>query len=81
MSEDSNEINSAIAGQLLSSWLPFGPLRKFIFFAVIIVAVCELTFGKGEWYGFLLIFIACIMSPRVIGGIAYFVGKISRGIR
>lgn len=81
MSEDSNEINAAIAGQILSSWLPSGPLRKFIFFAAIIVAICEFIFGNGEWYGFLLIFISCIMSPKFIGGIAYCVGKISRGTR
>lgn len=81
MSEDSNEINAAIAGQLLSSWLPSGSLRKIIFFAAIVVAVYEFIFSNGKWYGFIFIFIACIMSPRVVGSVAYFLGKISRGIR
>lgn len=81
MNEDSNEINAAIAGQLLSSWLPSGLLRKFIFFTVIIVAMYEFIFANGKWYGFFLILIACIMSPRVVGGIAYFLGKISRGVK
>ena len=77
MNEDENEINAAIAGQLLSSWLPSGLLRRCIFLAAIAVGFYGIIFDGGAWYGFLFILIACVMSPRIVGWIAYFSGKIS----
>ena len=73
-----NEDNTdaALAGQVMSSWLPVGLVRKVIFFTLIFFAVIGIA-KDSHWYHFLYIMIAAIMSPRVVGELAYFIGKLS----
>ena len=73
-----NEENTeaALAGQVMSAWLPVGLIRKLVFFTLLFFAAIGVA-TDFQWYHFLLIMFATIMSPRVVGEIAYFLGKLS----
>jgi hypothetical protein len=73
--KNDDDIQAALAGQLLSSWLPIGVIRKLIFLTLLIFAVIGIA-TEPQWYHFLSILIALIFSPRVVGEITYALGKI-----
>jgi hypothetical protein len=75
MNTDEN-IESALAGQVMSAWLPIGLIRKLVFFTLLLFSAIGIA-TESHWYHFLLIMIAAIMSPRLVGEIAYFFGKLS----
>lgn len=68
------EIKSAIAGQILSSWLPYGSGRKIVFFAFIVIGTYGLL-GFGSGYLTIAYLGAAFMSPRVVGEVAYRLGR------
>jgi len=65
-----------LAGTLLSTWLPFGLLRKFLMTVFILVAIYGIISGMN-WLIFSLV-IAGMFSPRLVGEVAYLLGKLSR---
>lgn len=70
-------LRSKIAGTLLSSWLPFGFLRKALMF---VVAVVVIFFFVNQNYTSAIIgaFILFIFSPRIVGEVAHFIGFLFR---
>lgn len=80
MGNDEREIDSAIAGQLLSSWLPIGILRKIIFSLFLIVCVINVTYGD-IFLALIFLFLMFLMSPRVVGEVSYLIGKLKGSLK
>jgi hypothetical protein len=76
MSEKDENLNSAISGQIMSAWLPYGTLRRIIFAFLMLLSVIRFV-NNDNFYGFLLLFLASFMSPRVVGEVLYFFGRIA----
>ena len=76
MSEEDKNLNSAISGQLLSSWLPYGAIRRLIFAFLLLLAVSNFI-NNDNFYGFIFVFLASFMSPRIVGEVLYFFGRIA----
>ena len=76
MSEKEEDLNSAISGQIMSTWIPYGALRRFIFAFLLLISVTRF-FNDDTFYGFVTLFLASIMSPRVVGEVLYFFGRIA----
>ena len=73
---DQESVNSALAGQVMSKWVPYGDLRRIIFFAFIVLFLYGVIKGDNA-----LLFCAIpiiFMSPRAVGEILYFAGRVSR---
>lgn len=67
---------AALAGQILSPWLPVDWPRRLIIVAIILVAIQQAFVRNYEiffWWIFLPFF-----SPRVMGWCAYMLGGIAR---
>jgi hypothetical protein len=64
------ELKTALAGQVLSSWLPYGSGRKIVFFIFIVIGTYGLL-GYGSGYLTIAYLGACFMSPRLVGEVAY----------
>jgi hypothetical protein len=73
--DNEKNLDAAFAGNSLSSWLPIGFARKIIFLLLLIATFLGL-FLEPQWYQLVLLLIAAIMSPRVVGEVAYFIGKL-----
>jgi hypothetical protein len=71
---DEDNVQASLAGQILSSWLPVGLIRKLLFFMLLILAAIGIATGP-QLYHFLFIMIASIMSPRVVGVISFYLGR------
>jgi hypothetical protein len=71
--EDSS--NAALTGIQMSSWFPIGIVRRVIFLFIIIEVAVGLL-KNPHWYLLFLSFIAAIMSPRLVGEVAFLMGKI-----
>lgn len=77
--DDLNELEDQIAGHLASSWLPRDTGRKIILFIFLILAVKY--FMQSDYVLVLLmLLIASIFSPRMVGELANFAGKTVRVI-
>jgi len=66
---------ASLSGTLMHSWLPVGIGRRLIMLALLLSGCFGLVVGEPMWllaWGFLIIF-----SPRAIGELSYFVGKIA----
>jgi hypothetical protein len=74
---DQKDIDAAIAGQILSSWLPVGVVRRVVFSALGIWGLFGFFGGSSEWYHYAVFFAAALMSPRCVGWLAFIMGKIS----
>ncbi len=72
--EPFQKINAQLAGVLLSSWLPRDWGRKIIMLIILLLAV----FGalKIDVLFLLLLLILPIFSPRMMGGLIMFIGRI-----
>ena len=70
-------LKAQMAGYLLSPWLPHGAIRKII---MIIIALFALIGGVkfGQKLFFLLLILLPIFSPRIVGEVSLFIGKLSR---
>lgn len=74
MEKVSPGIKSKMAGYLLSPWLPISWTRRIIMVIIIIVAIFRISISL--W--FLLLFLLPLFSPRIVGEIVRFFGKINR---
>lgn len=58
---------------LLRRWLPIGTIRKIIFFGLLVFfALGVLT--ELQWYHWLAVISASVMSPRLLAEASYIVG-------
>ena len=73
--QDQESVNTALAGQIMSKWVPYGDLRRLIFFAFIVLFLYGLITGDNALL-FCVIPIA-LMSPRIVGTLAYTAGRIA----
>ncbi len=68
-------LKNQISGYVLSKWLPNGVGRKIIMLALLLLGIYGLFFGS-HW--FLISWaIIPIFSPRIVGEVATFFGRIS----
>lgn len=73
-------VRSYASGLLLRPWLPWGIKRKVLmFFIAGLITFFGITFQHASVL-FLLVVPLCF-SPRVVGEVSIFVGKLSRGRR
>ena len=74
------EVHSAkLSGVLLSIWFPMGIARKLIMVVIFLVGIYGLVIGN---HYFLFSWIILPMfSPRLMGEVSYFMGRISAGTR
>lgn len=68
--------NARIAGTLLSSWLPVGLGRQLVMFALAGLGLFGII--TGRYYLLIAWPAALLFSPRIVGDLAYFVGRMSR---
>lgn len=75
--EQLREISATMSGYLCSFWLPRGIIRKILMFVSFAIGIL----GIFQWSLWLLFFIllGCCFSPRIIGEISYFIGKLQSG--
>jgi hypothetical protein len=71
------ETSRAIAGYLMSPWLPWGIGRKLVMLTLVTAGICG-SILSGTSYWLLLLFVASIFSPRLTGEATYLAGRISR---
>lgn len=64
-----------LSGQLMSPWLPYGFVRKILMLVFVFLGVSGLF--EGNAYFVLLLIFAVLFSPRVVGSLAYGLGKLS----
>jgi hypothetical protein len=74
--QDQESVNAAIAGQVMSKWVPYGDLRRLIFFVFIVLFFYGVI--KGDNALLLCAIPIILMSPRAVGEILYFAGRVSR---
>lgn len=75
MNEENKNMEAALAGQVLSVWMPVGLLRKLIFCVLIFFgALGVLT--TNEWYHWAMLIFATTMSPRLVGEVAFALGRV-----
>lgn len=70
-------LQDQMTGYLLSFWLPQGLWRKVVMFALIVVAVVGTLTTGSLWY-LLLLLVACMFSPRIVGILAVFIGNLRK---
>jgi hypothetical protein len=69
-------IKAQMAGYLLRPWLPHGATRKIIMIIIVIVALIGgVKYGQNLF--FLLLLLLPCFSPRIVGEISLFIGKLS----
>jgi len=69
-----SDLKSSISGVLLSSWLPADSGRKYIMLIILFIAICGTLAGIPRFLFLLLIL--PLFSPRVIGEVVVFFGRI-----
>lgn len=77
MEKVSPGIKAQMTGYLLSSWLPRDTKRKVM---MLVIALVTLIGGLiyGQKLFFLLLLILPFFSPRIVGEVAMFLGRISK---
>jgi hypothetical protein len=74
MEEEKQNLDSAIAGQVMSSWLPYGFFRRVVCLILFVSALGK--FFQAEWIDGIILAILCsLMSPRIVGESLYFLGR------
>lgn len=66
---------AAIDGALLSPWFPCGLVRKIIFFGLLIFGIFGI-YSNGNWFHYIAILFAAFLSPRAVGEVVFFLGRI-----
>lgn len=74
--EELDSAAAAIAGYLMSDWLPEGLIRKILMFLFLIVGMIGVV-KSSLWFGLLVIF-AATFSPRIVGEALNFIATLSR---
>lgn len=77
MEKVSPGIKAQMAGYLLSSWLPRDATREIIMVIIALVAIVG-GFIYGQKLFYLLLLILPFFSPRIVGEVAMFLGRISK---
>lgn len=77
MSDYNQEVEAAISGRLLSSWFPVGAVRQIIFVFLLLCSFLNVVYGNF-YLGLACILLVIFMSPRMVGELFFFVGRISR---
>ena len=72
-------IQAGLSGALLHSWLPFDWKRRLIMATLFVVGVIGLLGGNS--YLLLAWLTLPVFSPRAMGELAFFLGRISRLLR
>ncbi|MEK7584817.1 MAG: hypothetical protein AAB490_06250 [Patescibacteria group bacterium] len=67
---------SALAGAMLSSWLPADGVRRAIMLVLLIIGLYGFIHGKLALLVFWLILL--LFSPRIVGEVVMLLGRISR---
>lgn len=67
-------ISAMMSGYLLSFWLPKGIIRKTLMFMSFIIGIIGIL-QWSAWF-LLFVFLGCCFSPRIIGEVSYFIGKL-----
>ncbi len=75
MNKENQNIEVALAGQSLSVWVPVGFWRRVIFCLLIFFGVIGVI-TSSEWYYWAMLLFASAMSPRVIGELAFALGRV-----
>ena len=68
-------ISDQLAGRLASSWLPVGLTRKIILIVFLILAF-KYFIQSDYLIALIMLILASLFSPRAVGEIVNFVGKI-----
>lgn len=68
---------AALAGTLLRSWLPLGWGRRLIMIGIVALGVYGIT--EDNYQVFVWWLLLPFFSPRIVGEIGYFLGKLTRG--
>ena len=76
MNEENKNIEAALAGQVLSVWMPVGLLRKLIFCVLIFFGTLGVL-TVNEWYHWAMLIFAATMSPRLMGELFFAAGKLA----
>jgi hypothetical protein len=77
--EELEILQAKLSGGLLSIWFPMGIGRKLIMVVIFLVGIYGLVIGN---HYFLFSWIILPMfSPRLMGEVSYFMGRISAGTR
>jgi hypothetical protein len=76
MTEEKENLDAALAGQVMSVWMPIGFLRRVIFFVLIFFGTMGIL-KTSEWYHWAMLIFAATMSPRLVGEALYAVGRLS----
>ena len=76
MTEEKENIDAALAGQVMSVWMPIGVLRKVIFCVLIVFGIIGML-KTTEWYHWVMLGFAATMSPRLMGEVGYALGKLA----
>lgn len=66
------------SGLLLRPWLPWGIGRKVLMFLITALIIFLIITFRSSFLLFLLLLPLCF-SPRLVGEVAMFIGKLSRG--
>ena len=66
------------SGLLARPWLPWGIGRKVLMFLITGLIIFLIITFRSSFFLFLLLVPLCF-SPRVVGEVAMFIGKLSRG--
>ena len=69
-------VQAQLSGLLLSVWLPFGWGQRMAMFALLLIGLYGLS--EGSYYLLLAWVGMAIFSPRLVGEISFFLGRISR---
>ncbi len=75
MTEEKENLDAALAGQVMSVWMPIGLLRRVIFFFLILFGTIGIL-ETSEWYHWAMLIFAATMSPRLVGEASYAVGRL-----
>jgi len=76
MEQVSPGIKALMTGYLLNPWLPHGATRKILMVAIALVGLVG-GVVYGQKFFFLLLLILPFFSPRIVGEVAMFIGRIS----
>jgi len=67
---------SMLGGYQMSFWLPPTIVGKVLMFLFLVIGVVG-AFQLSPWFG-LFVFLGCPFSPRIVGEVLFFVGKLSK---
>jgi hypothetical protein len=76
MNDENKNIESSLAGQVLSVWMPIGFWRKLIFILLVFFGALGVI-KSAEWYHWAMLVFAATMSPRLMGEVIFTVGRLA----